>query len=229
MRTIAKKLFYSTLSSPLFTSENTLVTLFRRILYLFLLNKLGKVSAKHLHGFLWRCNFSVRGNGNTIIVGNRTLLFRCKLEVKGNNTTLDIGDDCIFGEVTWGLRDDGSVIKIGDRTQGSSDSFCSMEGGVVEVGEDSLFSYNVEVRNTDSHSIIDQDGNRTNPAENVCIGKHVWIAQDSLILKGSHIPDNSIIGAKSLVNKKFSEDGCIIAGAPAKVLKSGYNWSKQRL
>lgn len=229
MRTIAKNIFFCVLSSPLFTSENTLVTLFRRILYILLLNKLGKVSAKHLHCFLWRCNFSVRGNGNIVIVGNRTLLFRCKLEIKGNNTTLDIGEDCIFSEVTWGLRDDGSVIRIGARTQGRSDSFCSMEGGIVEVGEDSLFSYNVEVRNTDSHSIIDKEGNRTNPAENVYIGKHVWIAQDSLILKGSYIIDNSIVGAKSLVNKKFTEDGSIIAGAPAKVLKSGYNWSKQRL
>ena len=197
-------------------------------MYILLLNRLGKASVKDIHGFLWRCNFSIRGKNNKIEIHNKTMLFKCRLEIRGSNNTLEIGKECIFGEVLWGLRDNGSVVKIGDRTQGLSDTFCAMEGRKVEVGEDTLFSYRVEVRNTDSHSIIDKSGKRTNSAEDVFIGNHVWIAQDSLILKGSYIPDNSIVGAKSLVNKKFTEEGSILVGTPAKALKSGYNWTKQR-
>lgn len=170
------------------------------------------------------------GGGNFICIEKGSLLFNCRTEIRGSSNTLHIGEKCGFGKVLFGLRDSHSLIQIGSRTEGGHDtSFVSMEGRKVEIGDDCLFSYRVEIRNTDSHSIISKEGKRTNPAEDIVIRKHVWIAQDCLILKGSIIPANSIIGAKSLVNKKFTEEGSIIAGSPAKLLKSGYNWTKERM
>ena len=42
-----------------------------------------------------------------------------------------------------------------------------------------------------------------------------------MILKGSKIPSNSMIGACSLVNKEFTEENTVIAGSPAKIIKNG--------
>ena len=39
------------------------------------------------------------------------------------------------------------------------------------------------------------------------------------MLKGSEIASNTIVGANSTVSGKFLEDYCVIAGAPARIVK----------
>lgn len=230
MKSFLKDLFFRTISSSLFTNESGIYTFFRRIVYMLLLNRLGRISVKHIHGFLWKCSFDVRGGGNSVYIEKGSLLFNCQTEIRGTNNTLQIGEKCGFGKVLFGLRDNHSLIQIGARTEvGHDTAFIAMEGYKVEVGEDSLFSYRVEIRNTDSHSIINEEGTRTNNAKDVNIGRHVWVGQDSLILKGTVIPDNSIIGAKSIVNKKFVNEGSLIVGSPANVIRTHQNWNKERI
>ncbi len=45
-------------------------------------------------------------------------------------------------------------------------------------------------------------------------------------LKGSNIPNNTIIGTGSLLSKKFVDENTIIAGIPAKVVKRGVGWDR---
>lgn len=63
-----------------------------------------------------------------------------------------------------------------------------------------------------------------NEPQDVIIGDDVWIAQRVTLIKGAQIPSNCVVGACSLVNKKFEEEGCIIAGNPAKVIKRNIRW-----
>ena len=51
-------------------------------------------------------------------------------------------------------------------------------------------------------------------AGKVSIGNNVYIGADVMILKGSKIGDNVIIGAKSLVSGDIPSD-CIAVGIPA--------------
>lgn len=51
------------------------------------------------------------------------------------------------------------------------------------------------------------------------IGNNVDIGFGSIILGGIVIADNVVIGANSLVNKSFVEEGVVIAGCPAKIIK----------
>ena len=98
----------------------------------------------------------------------------------------------------------------------------------VIIGDDCMFSHTIIIRTSDAHTIYDIDTRKVlNNAEDIIIGNHVWIGQQNTILKGSVIPDNSIIGAKSLVNKKFDKNNTIIAGVPAKVVKSNVNWDRK--
>lgn len=51
------------------------------------------------------------------------------------------------------------------------------------------------------------------------IGKNVWICDNVCILPGVKIGDNCIIAAGSVVTKSFEEEGLLIGGVPAKVIK----------
>ena len=53
----------------------------------------------------------------------------------------------------------------------------------------------------------------------VKIGKNVWIGQKSRICKGVEIGDNSIVAANSVVTKSVPAN-CIVAGNPAKIVKT---------
>ena len=92
-----------------------------------------------------------------------------------------------------------------------------------------MFSHNIRLRTSDSHSIVDSKGNRINYSKNIVVGNHVWVGLESLILKGSVIADNSVVAARATVNKQFEQSGCIIAGAPAKQIKEDINWDRRKL
>jgi acetyltransferase-like isoleucine patch superfamily enzyme len=91
-----------------------------------------------------------------------------------------------------------------------------------------MFSFDVDIRNGDSHSILEQaTGKRVNWAKNVRIGEHVWLGAYTQVLGGADIEKNAIIGIRSLV-KGYIPSGVIAAGIPAKVVKDGFTWDSQR-
>jgi acetyltransferase-like isoleucine patch superfamily enzyme len=51
------------------------------------------------------------------------------------------------------------------------------------------------------------------------IGDFCFIGTDCVLLGGSSLPDNSILGAKSLLNKHCSQTFCLYAGVPASPIK----------
>jgi acetyltransferase-like isoleucine patch superfamily enzyme len=67
-----------------------------------------------------------------------------------------------------------------------------------------------------------------NKGGSIEIGNHVWILQDSAVLKKSFIPNNTIVGTNSIVNKKFDKEYTMIAGSPAQVIREDINWSRKR-
>lgn len=62
----------------------------------------------------------------------------------------------------------------------------------------------------------------------VTIGKNVFIGMNAIILKGTSIGDNCIIGANSVVKGDFPS-GSVIAGNPAKVISTLENYYKKNL
>lgn len=101
-------------------------------------------------------------------------------------------------------------------------------GGKIIIGEESLFSNNIEIHNTDYHGIYNADGERINPEKDVIIGRSVWVGLGSKILKGTEISDNTVVGCGSLVAGHFNDNFIIIAGNPAKVIKRNVFWNHRR-
>lgn len=54
----------------------------------------------------------------------------------------------------------------------------------------------------------------------VTIGEYCFVGTNSVLLGGSALPDRSVLGAKSLLNKVFTETGTLYGGVPAKPLSA---------
>ncbi len=99
--------------------------------------------------------------------------------------------------------------------------------GDVTIGDDCLMSWGIIMRVGDWHTILDAETKKVlNPNKDIVLGNKVWCGSDVYIAKGVTIPDNCVVGARSVVTKQFSEPNCVIVGTPAKVVKTGIIWTK---
>lgn len=89
----------------------------------------------------------------------------------------------------------------------------------IIIQDDVRISWDVEIINSDFHPIYDKDEKEINLDKEIIIGKNVWICSRSIILKGSNIPNNSIIGAGTIYSRDISQENCIIAGIPNRIVK----------
>ena len=54
--------------------------------------------------------------------------------------------------------------------------------------------------------------------------KHVWIGEKAYITKSGGVNDNTIIGACSVLSKKFVETNIVVAGNPAVIVRRNVEW-----
>jgi acetyltransferase-like isoleucine patch superfamily enzyme len=154
--------------------------------------------------------------------------FKCnnlKIVFKGSDSKLIIGND---------VRLTGHILIVGNRRTvsiGNRSTFQGVyllsRGADLTIGDDCMFSREIEVRTTDVHKIYDKTtGDHLNPAKLISIGNQIWVAARVIISKGVLIPDGCIIGAASFVNKIFDEENTVIAGQPAAVVKRNVVWKR---
>ena len=87
----------------------------------------------------------------------------------------------------------------------------------IIIGDSTMIASDVTITDSDWHDIYDRTDYVASPKE-VIIQENVWIGEKSLILKGSKIGKNSIIGAGSVVSGKVPAN-VVFAGNPAKEIK----------
>lgn len=172
--------------------------------------------------------FDIIGNNIEIKIGEGSLLNGTLIYVRGSNQKIEIGKSCYVGPGELWIEDDGGSIIIHDFTTIQSGHFAVTESCTIELGNDCMLSDDIEIRTGDSHSIIDKEtGSRLNPASSVFIESHVWVGAHARILKGSLIHSNSIIANSSVVSMEVPSHS-IAAGVPAKIIKSGIDWKRER-
>ena len=93
----------------------------------------------------------------------------------------------------------------------------------IIIGRDCCISDFVRIKDSDSHSII-ENGIKKNNTAPVVIGNHVWICKNAIILKGVTVADGAVIAAGAVVTKDVPEN-CIVAGNPATVIKQNIKWN----
>lgn len=118
-------------------------------------------------------------------------------------------------------------IIIGHDSTIEGGHLAAIEGTKITVGDNCMFSSDIEIRTGDSHSIINTvSDKRINPSNDVIIGNHVWLTVHVRVMKGAVLPDNSIVGNFAIVTNKFDKENSVYAGIPAKHIKDNINWDR---
>lgn len=152
------------------------------------------------------CQIEIRGHSNQLMIDDGANLKNVSIEIFGNHCSIHIGKNTVIGE---------NCYISAKETQTS-----------VSIGENCMFSRNVNVMTSDGHDLYQEDGKRFNQAENITIGEHVWLCDGVTLLKGANIGAHSVVGLKSLVTKAMPENSLIV-GIPARVVKSNIQWDEK--
>lgn len=112
-----------------------------------------------------------------------------------------------------------ALLELGNNFSISASSCISCHKHII-MGNDIQLSWDCLVMDSDTHAIIGEDGNRMNPDKDIVIEDKVWIRNGCMILKGTHIPNTCVVGARSVVSGSKFSDHTIIVGNPAKSVKA---------
>lgn len=201
------------------------IDILKTIYYTFILKNINKKEQKNFFLCFKKSNFQLEKtakiilNGilkfsdNDIIGSNRQSNLRMDensiLEIR-NNFSIYYGADIILFK--------GAKLNLGSGFFNSNIKIRCHER--IEIGEDVAISHDVTIMDSDAHEGLWEGYEKTKPIK---IGNHVWIGTRVTILKGVTIGDNAIIAAGSVVTKDVPNN-TIVAGVPAKVIKTDINW-----
>lgn len=205
------------IASWLYTSFYSPSTIFRRksikINGAFLRNVKIKVNGKNC--IVTLCPKVIMNDSVISVIGDN-----CKVFIEGGGTNIH---QCHID-----VRHSNSEVIIKKGFTSEQVSMYACEDCRILVGEDCMFSSGIYVSTTDFHSVIEANtGKRLNPAKNVVIGNHVWIAHGVSILKGAIIADNIIVGKNSTVVSRLESPYSVYVGTPAKKVKEGVTWKRE--
>ena len=159
---------------------------------------------------------SVATWGGCSVRSSIVLFPRARLEVSGE---FEIGPD-VHIEVG-----SDAILMVGGRGASTGSGITCRCRIMVEkemhIGEDSIIAWDTYLTDSDWHDLADTP--RTAP---VVVGRNVWIAHGASVLKGVEIEDGCIVGAKALVTTGHFPARSLIAGVPARVLRSDVKWSR---
>lgn len=146
-------------------------------------------------------------------------------------TIIDIsGEMAVSGNVhiAPGSRisiDKGARLVLGKNfnSTGNVTIICGKE---ICIGDNCLFSWDIQIMDSDFHEIYDRQGNLTNPPRAIEIGDNVWVCSKTILLKGARIASGCVVAAGSVVTKQYSEENCIIAGSgkDCDIVRKGIEW-----
>lgn len=162
--------------------------------------------------------------GASLVIGENVKLNNCRI-ILGRNAQISIGDNCILS----GLISCGAYSKIileNGVTVTSNVILRAVEKTNIEIGKDGMIASNVVIRTNDGHPIYDiHTKKRINMSRSIKIEEHVWLGDESLVLKGVVIEKGSIIAARAVVTKNIPNN-CLAGGIPASILKKDVTWER---
>jgi len=174
-----------------------------------------------------------------IFLGRKTKIKHCNLITSGKS--LYIGDNVYINalskkgvqlgnnvsihsnsiiDCTGVIRNIGEGIAIGNNVGFSPNCFIQVRGS-ISIGNNVIFGPGVKIF-SESHNFSDVNkfiNEQGETRKGVIIEDGVWIGADVTVLDGVTIGKNSIIAAKSLVNKDIP-DYSIVAGIPVKIIRN---------
>jgi acetyltransferase-like isoleucine patch superfamily enzyme len=172
-----------------------------------------------------------RGGNNTLRVSPRARIAKLIVAFDCDNATLEIGPHGATPAFKGWIRlGQDATIRIGaDVSTTNTVTMSAVEGATITLGDDVMLASDNEIRADDAHPIFDvHTGERINPARDITIGNHVWIAKRAVVLGGSTIGAGSVLGFGSILKGRVPNN-CVAAGSPAKVVRKDVAWERPHL
>lgn len=165
----------------------------------------------------------INGNNNVVVIEEGCVLKEAVFRI-GSNCSVNIGRNGLLNKLEIYCLESASIT-IGEKISCTwYTRIYAHEPAKIVIGNDCLIASEVVISASDMHTIFEvSTGRRVNQAEDITIGRHVWLAANVSVMKGVNIGENSVVGANSLVTKDIPSH-CVAAGSPAKVIKTGTNW-----
>lgn len=166
-----------------------------------------------------------KGGGNRIRIGFRDMGIQNERDRK---TILDLrqGSRIIFNG-TASIGGGARIYTKGDLIIGDN-FYLSLNSQIIAheqitFGNDCTVGWDSLIMDTDFHQVLDKNTREAFPmTKPIFIGDHCWICNNVQILKGTCIPNDTIVGSCSLLNKHYNiSEFSLLAGNPASVRKEG--------
>lgn len=152
-----------------------------------------------------------------------------KIKILGQNNILELHGVRVFSNVDLLIRGEGCKIRIDKNTTfGGACIICMGENTSIDIGADCMFSWNIDIWASDTHPIVNEEGEIINRSESIKIGEHVWVGKNVTILKGVDIGRNAIVGMNSIVTKNI-QPSTINVGNPTKVIRDKVSWKREHI
>ncbi len=175
-------------------------------------------------------DIEINGNNNLVEIEYPQKFVSCRLKIEGNNAVFSKKYSYSPTLKTFFYLGNGCRMEIGPHCffNGGISFFAKEKKGVsITLGKGVFVGSDCIVRTGDGHTLVDKNSrDPLNEPQDVRIGNHVWLGSRCMLLKGSAVADCSVVGAMSLVNKKFIEKHVVIAGVPAKIICRDIDWEE---
>lgn len=145
----------------------------------------------------------------------------CKTRWINNSKVIFHGDIIIRGGTTLeneGVIEFGKYIMVGESVK----IMCQKR---IVIEDYASIGFESTIMDTDFHYMLDTEKMTVSDCKKeVYISKGTWISSYCKIMKGTQLPENSIVAGSSMVNKDFSQlpANTVFVGTPAKPAKIGY-------
>lgn len=151
------------------------------------------------------------------------------IETHRNYIILDNSKLYLAGRATFmrgiSLKIENSAVKIGNNFNINKNGKIFSRKEII-IGDDVMIGWDVTILDSDGHTIMGKAHKKK-----IYIGDKVWIGAEVLILKGSKIPQGSVVAARSLVNKDFTmnNSNLLLGGQPCRIIKEHVEWVDEQL
>jgi acetyltransferase-like isoleucine patch superfamily enzyme len=170
----------------------------------------GEVIPARLRGLLLKRR--IDSGGHRLLAAPRVSVVNA-----GPSSRLELGRGVSLREGVRLMFEGGGngAISIGDDVFVNARSEIRCEQS-ISIGAGTTISFDVVIMDTDFHHL---DGSLGRVAP-VVVGEHVWIGARAMVLKGVSIGAGAVVAAGALITRDVPA-GALVAGVPAKVLKTG--------